>query len=389
MRMVSAFLALLFTLTSFSPVLHARSTMPPEAYDDAVSELEKAGVIDGYSAGNPRLYDYVNRAEALKVILQNQKTMSPEVAVMARSMPPVSLFSDVTQTAWYAPYIEVGFKHQLIKGYSDGRFWPQAGVSVSEAVAMLMRSYGVQASTQEFRTSEDLPNTAGEWYAGFVSALIAKGGVMPESTLRVGDYLTRGQLFDMVYRMRIASGQVGMVSPQIPRPLVATSSSATWSAPQPAVSSTQYLSTKSFSLSIPALNILDLTITHPTDPTTQKGILAVLKDGVGHLFGYPGDGGKVLVYGHSSSYPWDLSPYTKIFRGINKVELGQKVYVTYDGKVHTYQVTEKRTVPAKDHSAFEPDDNGEELILYTCWPPDSISHRFLVIARPVESVAQH
>lgn len=387
MRMVSAFLALALTFCSFSAVVLARSAMPPEAYDDAVAELQKEGVIDGYSAGNPRLYDYVNRAEALKVILMNQASMAPEVSAIARSMPPVSLFSDVEQTAWYAPYIEIGFKHQLIKGYSDGRFWPEAGVRVSEAVSMLMRSYGVQASTQEFRTSKDLPNASGEWYAGYVSALIAKGGVMPGSELRVGDYLTRGQLFDMVYRMRIASGQVGMVSPQIPRPSATSSSSASWTAPQTAVSSSQYLSSKPFSLSIPSLNILDLTITHPTDPSTQKGILSVLKDGVGHLFGYPGDGGKVLIYGHSSGYPWDLSAFTKIFRGINKVELGQKVYVTYGGKVHTYQVTEKRTVPAKDHSAFEPDDNGEELILYTCWPPDSISHRFLVIAKPVESVA--
>lgn len=361
--------------------------MPPEAYDDAISALEKAHIIDGYSAGNPRLYDYINRAEALKVILLNQSSMASEVSLMSRSLPAVPLFSDVVQSAWYAPYIEVGFKHQLIKGYNDGRFWPEAGVRVSEAVSMLMRSYGVQASTQEFRTSKDLPNTSGEWYAGYVSALIAKGGVMPESRLTVSDYLTRGQLFDMVYRMRIASGQIGMVSPQIPSTSVISSSPSIFVASQTPVSSSQYLSSKSFALSIPALNILDLTITHPSDPSTQKGILAVLKNGVGHLFGYPGEGGKVLVYGHSSSYPWDLSPYTKIFRGINKVELGQKVYVTYDGKVHTYQVTEKRTVPAKDHSAFEPDDNGEELILYTCWPPDSISHRFLVIAKPVESVA--
>lgn len=362
--------------------------MPPEAYDDAVAELERAGVIDGYSAGNPRLYDYVNRAEALKVILQNQSSMSPEVAVMARAMPPVSLFSDVTQTAWYAPYIEVGFKHQLIKGYSDGRFWPQAGVRVSEAVAMLMRSYGTQAGTQDYRTSEDLPNTAGEWYASAVSALIAKGGVMPESKLRVGDYLTRGQLFDMVYRMRIASGQLGTSTSHVSLPVLSSSSSS-WTAPQTTtVSSAQYLSTKPFALSVPSIGIHDLTVTHPSDPSTQKGILSVLKNGVGHLFGNPGDGGKVLIYGHSSGYPWDLSPYTKIFRGINKVELGQKVYVTYNGKVHTYQVAEKRTVPASERSAFEPDDNGEELILYTCWPPDSISHRFLVIAKPVESVAQ-
>lgn len=373
MRKEVVFLALVVSLCSFSTAVFARTSMPPEAYDDAVSNLERAGIIDGYAQGNPRLYDYVNRAEALKVILQNQASMAPEVAVMARAMPPVSLFSDVTQTAWYAPYIEVGFKHQLIKGYSDGRFWPQAGVRVSEAVAMLMRSYGVQGASQMFQTSEDLPNTASEWYTGFVSALIAKGGVMPESKLRVGDYLTRGQLFDMVYRMRIANGQSGSTTAQIAYPSMSSSSNGGTASQVPVVSSTQYLSTKPFALSIPSIGIQDLTVTHPTDPSTQKGILSVLKNGVGHLFGNPGDGGKVLIYGHSSGYPWDLSAFTKIFRGINKVEIGQKVYVTYQGKMHTYQVTDKRTVLASERSAFEPDDNGEELILYTCWPPDSLS----------------
>jgi LPXTG-site transpeptidase (sortase) family protein len=144
---------------------------------------------------------------------------------------------------------------------------------------------------------------------------------------------------------------------------------------------------KSFALSIPSIGITNLTVTHPTNVTTQKGVLDVLKNGVGHLFSFPGDGGKILVYGHSSSYPWDVSPYTKIFRGINKVNIGDLITVVYEGKTIQYQVSQKKTVLAKDRSEFEPDSNGEELILYTCWPPDSITHRFLVIARPVERVA--
>jgi LPXTG-site transpeptidase (sortase) family protein len=290
--------------------------------------------------------------------------------------------------------VEIGFKYGLIKGYPDGKMWPQGGVRVVEAVAMLARAYGEQTTVAPFRTSDDLQNTEGQWYTGAVSTILSRDGVMAGSRLIPAAYMTRGQLFDMVYRMRIASGQSTVTGAPVSS-ASSQNSNQVYTPATPVVnlpninegSPKRYASEKKFAISIPDLNILDLTVTHPADATTQKGVLAPLKEGVGHLFGYPGDGGKVMIYGHSSSYPWDLSQYTKIFRGINKVAIGQKIYVTYNDKLYVYQVSEKRTVPAKDNAAFEPDDNGEELILYTCWPPDSITHRFLVIATPVESIA--
>lgn len=355
--------------------------MPEEAYEDAVNALEAAHIIDGYGAGNPRLSEYVNRAEALKITVLSRDTLGSEFTRTSSSMPPIPLFPDVDQKAWYAPYVEIGFKHGLVKGYPDGRLWPQGGVKVVEAVAMLARAYGETGSVP-FRTSEDLPNKEGEWYTDAVSTILSRDGVMPESRLTAASYMTRGELFDMVYRMRIASGQTNIVG--VVQPVITVSGSST--AQQVYVPSERYASAKSFAISIPDLNILDLAVFHPEDATTQKGVLAPLKSGVGHLFGYPGEGGKVMIYGHSSSYPWELSQYTKIFRGINKVAIGQKIYVTYKDKLFVYEVTEKRTVAAKDKAAFEPDDNGEELILYTCWPPDSITHRFLVMAKPVDVV---
>jgi LPXTG-site transpeptidase (sortase) family protein len=148
----------------------------------------------------------------------------------------------------------------------------------------------------------------------------------------------------------------------------------------------QYASKKFFSVTIPAAGIKDLTITHPTNATTSQGLLAPLQAGVGHLFSYPGKGGKILVYGHSSSYPWDVSGFTKIFRQINKLNVGDKIYVTYNGKLHVYQVTHESVVPASDTTAYR-GGGSEELILYTCWPPDDIKQRYLVHAKPVETIA--
>ena len=137
-----------------------------------------------------------------------------------------------------------------------------------------------------------------------------------------------------------------------------------------------------FAIAIPSLGISDLKISHPTDVTTQQGLLAPLQSGVGHLFGYPGNGGTILVYGHSSSYSWDVSEYTKIFRKINALKPGDKVYIAYQGKTFAYEVTYAQTVAADDMSAYQK-NNGEELILYTCWPPDDVKQRYLVHAKPV------
>ncbi len=374
-----------------APLL-AQGYIDPSAYADAVMALTSTGVIDG--GGNVRLDDYVNRAEALKIILKAQQRFASEITRMSAAMPPIGLFPDVDQRQWYAPYIEVGFKYGLVKGYPDGRFWPNGGVKVAEAGSMLVRSYGLQNTSGQFSTSDDLQNEVGHWYTDAISILNQRGAVMVGSRLSPGDYLTRGELINMVYRMQQSAGTAQSSASTVPvlsvNGGVASSASSVASSAPPATTNpslAQYASKKDFAITIPSLGIVDLTITHPADPYSQKGVLEPLQQGVGHLFSYPGQGGKIMVYGHSSGYPWDLSKFTKIFRGINEMKIGDRVYVTYSGKLYVYQVSDKKTIPAKEKGAFEPDEHGEELVLYTCWPPDSITNRYLVYAKPVETVA--
>lgn len=138
-----------------------------------------------------------------------------------------------------------------------------------------------------------------------------------------------------------------------------------------------------FTITLPALGIGPLKVTNPDDPFTHDGLLVPLKQGVGHLFGNPGGGGKILIYGHSSSYPWDVSPYTKIFRQINKLNPGDEVDIEFNGQQYKYTVTYEQVVAATDMSAYQDDGTGEDLILYTCWPPDNITQRYLVHAKPM------
>lgn len=364
-------------------------------YGQYVSSLQHDGIIQKGPLVDLRLSEGINRAEALKVILRSQPRYASSLRSITDAMPPLSLFPDVDQLAWYAPFIEVGFQSKLVTGYPDGLFRPERGVKVEEAATMLVRAFSGQTESMPFMNSTALRNDEGRWYTNSLSILNARGVAVPGTTLRAGMYLTRGAFFTLVEQLRHSNEtqptQLSL-SPAQSQPkeqIFVGGSSGTMENVQIVDDSAalQYASKKSFAISIPSLSITDLTITHPKDAFSQDGVLEILKNGVGHLFAYPGEGSKIMIYGHSSSYPWDLSQYTKIFRTINKIAVGERIYVTYNGKLYVYEVVAKQTVAVKDTSYTDPDENGEELILYTCWPPDTIDSRYLVRAMPIDLVA--
>ncbi len=381
-------------------------------YDEAFTYLSEKGILQGMN-GRARPLDVITRAEALKLALESDARHQATVAWFKGHMPQMPLFVDVDQRAWYASYIEAAFQEGIITGFDDRTFRPNVSITTEEAVTLLLRAHDSVNSKKKFQSSNAMENRDSEWFTDALSAAIEKKLISDREVLRLSRPITRGQFADIVYRLHVVEAGnlvaydrpepvVPMPSPQ-PR-AVATAVAQpvqyqqTTKAPRATTTVTpdkvsygnagdlaEFGSDQFFSVTIPSLDIRDLVITHPSDPFSSSGILAPLKYGVGHLFSYPGAGGKVLVYGHSSSYPWDVSSYTKIFRTINKLNKGDKVYVTYNGNLYVYEVSYKNTIPAGDTSAFIGD--GEELILYTCWPPDSISQRYLVHAFPVKTVA--
>ncbi|MFH1670513.1 MAG: S-layer homology domain-containing protein [Patescibacteria group bacterium] len=372
-------------------------------YETAFTYLSQKGVISGYATGEGKPNGPLNRAEALKVIVGLR--FAERVEWYKQNLMPMPLFADMDQREWYAPYIEAAFEEDLITGYPDRTFRPGNYLTAEEAVTMVLRAYGVLGSGDGARLSEYIQNRDSEWFTPYINAAIEKNLIMHQGRLELGQVMTRGRFFDLVYRLdkvqtdgslayrgpEPLSPVQARLRPQVVQSVPRTSnqtSQGTINAPQTAtVAQNSYASEKYFSLSMPSLGVSDLTVTHPVDPFTSDGILQPLQYGVGHLFSYPGAGGKIMIYGHSSGYPWDVSQYTKIFRKVNNLSTGDRIFVTYDGKLFTYEVNYKQTVSASDTSPFNDSGNGEELILYTCWPPDSISQRYLVHAVPVNAVA--
>lgn len=373
-------------------------------YNDAFEYLSEKGIVRGYSDGLVRPNRYLNRAEAIKVLMITQEKYAKRVLWYQENTPPLPLFSDMRQDQWFVPFVEAAFDAEIVKGYPDSTLRPGQLLRVEEAVVMLMRTFKEEGSAETAELSSAIQNQPGQWYTAAINASIQRNAVLQEQqSLQLGQVITRGQFFEMVYRM-MSIRETGIVAFNDGRPIGTAGRGSSSSQqnitvsqpqtvqvinqPQPAfVQDHPYGSEKYFSITMPSLGITDLTVTHPIDPFSSQGVLATLKDGVGHLFSYPGAGGKIMIYGHSSGYPWDVSQYTKIFRKVNQLKTGDKIYVTYEGKLHTYEVTYEETINAKDTSPFNDDGGGEELILYTCWPPDSIAQRYLVHAQRIESVA--
>jgi LPXTG-site transpeptidase (sortase) family protein len=97
--------------------------------------------------------------------------------------------------------------------------------------------------------------------------------------------------------------------------------------------------------------------------------------------GRPGQGTTIAIAGH------DITPVPGFnghgpFHDINQLRKGDRIYLTWQGKRHAYQVTGERVIPATDLHIADL-THYERLLLTTCWPRGSSQYRLVIYARPV------
>lgn len=102
---------------------------------------------------------------------------------------------------------------------------------------------------------------------------------------------------------------------------------------------------------------------------------AVLKKGVGQYIGssLPGYGRPLLIGGHNNA----------AFNGLQHVKTGDIVVITTNYGIYKYKVTETKIADQSDKSAYNLFQEKEQLILYTCYPFNTLgltNKRFFVFA---------
>jgi len=112
--------------------------------------------------------------------------------------------------------------------------------------------------------------------------------------------------------------------------------------------------------------------------------MEALKRGVAHAAGtgLPGDGKTIYLFAHSTNGEWNVVRYNAIFFLLNHLEAGDEIWLIYENKLYPYLVTDQKVVEAKDVSYLTDYQDGETLILQTCWPPGTILKRLLIFAKP-------
>ncbi len=105
---------------------------------------------------------------------------------------------------------------------------------------------------------------------------------------------------------------------------------------------------------------------------------AVLKRGVGQYMGssLPGYGKPLLIGGHNNG----------AFGQLQYVAVGDTVMITTNYGVYRYRVTETRVAVSTDKNAYDLNQEKEQLILYTCYPFNTLgltSQRYFVYADKV------
>ncbi|HSX17062.1 MAG TPA: class D sortase [Patescibacteria group bacterium] len=115
--------------------------------------------------------------------------------------------------------------------------------------------------------------------------------------------------------------------------------------------------------------------------TKESDIENQLEDGVVHYpsTSVPGQGGNAAFFGHSSNNIFNKGKYKFAFVLLHELEPGDIFYLTYNGKVYTYKVFQKRVVEPTETSVLNPvAGKAATATLITCDPPGTSLHRLVV-----------
>ncbi len=162
---------------------------------DAIASLTDEGIFAGYSNGSFKPDDTINRAELLKILVEG-RDLDPSASTYK------NCFTDVG-TEWYAKYVCYAKAEGWVTGYSDGSFRPGNAVNKVEALKILFQVYeaGLQDGASSSALSySDLSQTA--WYASYVEKA-SELGILSETlggTFAPSASRTRGEMAEELYR---------------------------------------------------------------------------------------------------------------------------------------------------------------------------------------------
>ena len=102
---------------------------------------------------------------------------------------------------------------------------------------------------------------------------------------------------------------------------------------------------------------------------------------------YPGELGNFVLTGHSSGLVYGTSPFKFIFASLERLEVGDLVYVNYERVRYTYRIYDKKVTTPSDVASLQLGIDKRRLTLITCVPIGTDRDRLLVFAEQISPAA--
>jgi len=165
---------------------------------NSLAYLKTNGLISGYSDGEFKQDNPINRAELLKIFVEGIYGTPDE--------DYSDCFDDVTDE-WYAKYVCYAKEQGWVEGYSDGTFQPGTNINKVEAMAMLLKVFTDHIEMLDSPVEGapafylDVSNSA--WYADYLYTGSSYGIIEKDigSYYGTADEMTRGEISENLYRL--------------------------------------------------------------------------------------------------------------------------------------------------------------------------------------------
>ena len=159
--------------------------------NEAICALADKGIINGKSETEFSPDDFVTREEFTKMI----------IGVMGIPVGgKENVFTDVDDSAWYAPYIKTAYERNIIKGIGDGRFGTGSNITRQDMAVIAANVSGLKGKPEKSFIDED---KISDYALDAVNALAAAGIISGDENFAFNpnNNATRAEAAKIVYEL--------------------------------------------------------------------------------------------------------------------------------------------------------------------------------------------
>jgi hypothetical protein len=193
MKKITAFL-----LLTFIPSVVFAASFPDVLENTvnygAVEYLKSKNVISGYPNGNFEPEKTINRAEALKIVVN-------AAGLKTESQQAIN-FKDVSDSDWFSQFVKVGVEKGIVEGYEDNTFKPGNNINLAESLKIIILAFGLEAGAAPLKNP--YPDVeAVVWYAKYANFAKSKQLIWPQDdgNLNAQRDITREEFAQIIYRL--------------------------------------------------------------------------------------------------------------------------------------------------------------------------------------------